>query len=133
MVARPGAHIRKRLLLVLDEAHKLVLGDDAVVVVVDQVEDVADDLVSPGLGDVLVGVVHQAICAENLKSFPCAIAVEVVQSEEGGGVEVLDVVFLCSNARDRLAADGLAVRHGLTPGRTYQPCASPSTGRSRRQ
>lgn len=102
VVSRPRAHIRKRLLLDVDEAHELVLGDDAVVVVVHQVEDVADDLVSPGLGDVLVGIVHQAVCAENLEAFPCAIAIEVVQGEEGGGVEVLDVVFLCK-ARDRLA------------------------------
>lgn len=106
VVSRSRAHIWKRLALDLDEAHELVLGDDAVAVVVDQTKNVADYLVSPGLGNALVGVIHQAICAENLESFPCAVGIEVVQSEEGGGVEVLDVVFLWKEARAMLVAVG---------------------------
>lgn len=104
VVSRPRTHIRKCFLLDVDEAYELVLGDDTVAVVVDQVEDVADDLIPSLLRNMLVGVVHKAVCAQNFETFPCAIAVEVVQSEEGGGVEVLDVMFLYK-ARDRLVAD----------------------------
>ena len=94
VVAGPGAHVRQGLALALDDVDKLIARDAAVAVLVEQRQDVAHDLVLADEGDLLVRLVHQAVCAQDLVVLPVAVAVEVVKREEGGRIEAGGVVLL---------------------------------------
>jgi hypothetical protein len=80
--------------LLLDETNELVSLDETVVIGVNQPQDLPDNLVLALLRNMLVGVVHQAVCAEDLLWFPFPVAVEVVEGEEGCGVKLGGVVLL---------------------------------------
>lgn len=93
VVAGPRPHVGQGLAGV-DEGVPLLAADVAVVVGVEQVQQLVRDLVDAALRDVLVGRVVQAVRLQQLRRVQVAVAVEVVQGEEGGGVEVAGVVFL---------------------------------------
>ncbi|ROV97737.1 hypothetical protein VMCG_07429 [Cytospora schulzeri] len=92
MVSRPRANVRQRATLNHKDL-KLVLGDDAVPVIVGQFEHLADDLLFPPFRDVLVGVVEQAVRPQDLLGLPLPVGIEVVQGEEGACVELGSVML----------------------------------------
>jgi hypothetical protein len=94
VVPRPRAHVGQRLALGVDKVHKLVAANAPVAVLVEQGQDLAGDLVSSLVRDVLVRVVHESVCPLNFLGLPAAVGVEVVQRKEGGGIEAVGVVFL---------------------------------------
>lgn len=90
----PRPKVRQRTTLMRDEDVKLIPVDHAVLVVVDQAQNLVDNFLLARFGYVLVRLIHEAICAENFAALPLAIAVVIVEREEGGGVEVGRVVLL---------------------------------------
>lgn len=103
MMPRASAHVGQRLPLG-NEALELVLVHPSVAVGVEHVHHLARYLGPPLGRDVPVRLVHQAVRALYLLGLPVAVAVVVVQREEGGGVEVADVVLLCRQIVSRLSA-----------------------------
>lgn len=95
VMARPGTHIWEGLVLDVDEVHELIAGDKAVAIAVDQGHDMAAHDGLAVVGNMGIGWVHQTVGTLDLLGVPVAVAVEVVQREEGGGVELVEVVFLC--------------------------------------
>jgi len=93
VVAGASAHVRQRLSLG-DEPLKLVLVDASVVVRVEHAQHLLGHLRSPLGRHVLVRLVHQAVRPLYLLGLPVAVGIVVVQGEEGGGVEVANVVLL---------------------------------------
>lgn len=93
VVPRPGAHIGQRLAFG-NEALELLLVHPAVAVGVEHVHHLPRYLRLPLGRDVLVRLVSQAVGPLYLLGLPVAVGVVIVQREEGGGVEVADVVLL---------------------------------------
>lgn len=93
MVSRPRADVGQCLLLGVDETHKLVATHEPIVIIVYHPQDQFDDSVPPLGRDVLVGLVHQTICPEDLLRLPVPVGIEVVQCEERSGIESIGVVF----------------------------------------
>ena len=94
VVAGAGADVGEGLALDLDDVDKLLARDAAVAVGVEQAHELVDDLVLPLLGHEPVGLVHQAVGAQDLARRPDPVVVKVVQGEEGGGVKGGGVVLL---------------------------------------
>jgi len=95
VMAGPGAHIGKGLALDINKAHELFAADATVTVAINHVENLPRNAIAPLLRHVLVGLVHQAVRALDLVRLPDAVAIEVVQREEGRCVERARVVLLC--------------------------------------
>ena len=93
VVAGAGTHVGQRL-AVVHELRPLGLADVAVAVGVEEVEQGLEYLIAPALRDGLVGLVVEAVGAEELVALPLAVAVVVVEGEEGAGVPAVQVVLL---------------------------------------
>jgi hypothetical protein len=96
VVARTRAHVRKSLALDVDVVEPFVAADDAVAIRVHELEKLAQNIVATFPGDLPVGLIHEAVGAEQLFAFPVAVAVVVVESEKGGCVPAIDVMLLCA-------------------------------------
>jgi hypothetical protein len=95
VVSRTSSHIRQSLAFV-DEHDKLVARYGTGAIRVKQGQNLPRYL-SPTLRrDVLVRVVIEAVGSQNFFRLPFAVAIEVVQQEEGGRIEIAYVVFLCA-------------------------------------
>lgn len=103
MMAWPRAKIGQNTPVVV-EFEEFVEGDSAVEVVVHEFEDGGDDFVAFGVGDgvwiggrggIGVSVGGDAVSAQDFVVRPGMGVIKVVEGEEGGGVEVGDVVFFC--------------------------------------
>lgn len=99
VVARPGAKVGQSAVLVVNKDLELVAVDHLVFVVVNQAQDFANNFLLALLRHVLVGLVKKTVRPHDLLGLPLAVAVVIVQLEEGGRVEVGCMVFLCSLRR----------------------------------
>lgn len=93
VVSRARPQIRQGPALVRNKDLELVAIDHPILVIIDQAQNLGNNLLLALLADVLVGVVHEPVGAQDLGRFPLPVRVVVVQREEGGGVEVGDVVL----------------------------------------
>lgn len=94
VVAGPGAEVGQRLSGV-DIVHPLLAADREVGVLVEEAQQDVEDLVFPLLLHALVRVVEEAVRAHQLGGLPPAVAVVVVEGEEGVGVPALYMMLLC--------------------------------------
>src|SRR5690348_16157078 len=93
MMSRPRAHVGQRL-AVGNKSRKLRPVHATVVVGVEHAHDLARNLIAALRRDVPVRLVHQTVGALDLLGLPVTVGVVVVQREEGGGIELADVVLL---------------------------------------
>lgn len=76
------------------EAHELIACDDAGALEVEDLEYLGRDFGFAGFRNGRGRFVVQAIEAANRGGGPDACIIKIVEGEEGGGIEVVDVVFL---------------------------------------
>lgn len=93
VVSRPSAHIRQRLPLA-QHAGKLLPLDRPVPILVQKRRQLIDYLPTALLRNALVRLIEEAIGGQHLLRLPDAVAVEVVEREEGRGVPLIEVVLL---------------------------------------
>lgn len=134
VVPRSRAKVRQGAVLVVDEHLELVPVDDFVLVVIDQAQYLAHNLLLALLRHVLIGLIKQAVRPHDLLRLPQPVAVVVVEVEEGGCVEVGRVVFLCDKSHPNMCQRIHSFLLFLISfALAYQPCVWSSNSHGRRR